>query len=164
MFFLFFFSYTEKGNNSISFPPPQVNKKVWVIPLIIWKYWTKKKPACRNFEFLCQRNYWLQAIWSPTCVTRVDYRFSTRPQCFPDFFLLCMQLLHWNFVHGFIQMYLGLADQVRRWLFSTNFYTHVFRWGVLCYGVVRPAEFVQAITPDPLSRFEQYFTWLLPWT
>jgi hypothetical protein len=31
-------------------------------------------------------------------------RLSVRPQSFPDFFPLCVQLLHWNFVHGFICM------------------------------------------------------------
>jgi hypothetical protein len=30
--------------------------------------------------------------------------------------------------------------------------------------VRRPSEFVRAITPNPLCRFEQYFTRLLPWT
>jgi hypothetical protein len=29
---------------------------------------------------------------------------SVRPKCFPDFFPQCVQLLRWNFVHGFISM------------------------------------------------------------
>jgi hypothetical protein len=35
---------------------------------------------------------------------------------------------------------------------------------VMALSVRRPAEFVRAITPDPLCRFEQYFTQLLLWT
>jgi hypothetical protein len=40
---------------------------------------------------------------------------------------------------------------------------HIMLWRCSS-GVQCPAEFVRAITPDPLCRFEQYFTWLLPWT
>jgi hypothetical protein len=36
--------------------------------------------------------------------TRPSVCLSVRPQSFPDFFPLCAQLLHWNFVHGFITM------------------------------------------------------------
>jgi hypothetical protein len=35
---------------------------------------------------------------------------------------------------------------------------------VMALSVWHPSEFVRAITPDPLGRFEQYFTGLLPWT
>jgi hypothetical protein len=103
-----------------------------------------------------QLHWWglLVYLWSvyQSAIPSLSYWIN-----FPGFSLLWTKIFNWKLL-------CGVVLNSYRSGYKFCFAWHISRRGVLCYGVVRPPEFVQTVTPDPHCRFEQYFTWLLPWT
>jgi hypothetical protein len=98
------------------------------------------RPILSSDKFIFSRTIAFSNIWKTMCYSCTYLIIIASEMIFYSFFL------HFFFQAIFIPPY---SDRV---------------YYVMALSVRRPSEIVQTITPDPCCRFQQYFTWLLPWT